>query len=88
MKRFIEVIGEFANSTIDQEEEKGADKETTSWEDTMARRKILQLKGNTIPCWLVPLERIFNKDGGTSKSMAPEMDDQVEECNIDSEDEP
>lgn len=41
--------------------------------------KFLQLKGNTIPHRLVPLERLFNKDDIVVKQMAPEMDDQVQE---------
>lgn len=59
VKRIIEVIGEFSNSTIDQEEEKEVDQKTTSWEDTLVGHKILQLKANTIPRGLVPLEIIL-----------------------------
>lgn len=44
----------------------------------MAGRKILQLKGNSIPLRLVLLEIIFNKDDVASKPMALEMEDQVE----------
>lgn len=42
----------------------------------------LQLKGNSIPHGLVPLERLSNKDDIASKQMAPDKDDQVEDCNI------
>jgi len=87
MKRFLEIIGEFANSTIIQEEEE-AYQETTSWEYIVAGCKILQLKWNTIRRGLVPLEKIFNKDDVTSKPMALEIDDQVENCNIGLEEEP
>lgn len=45
----------------------------------MARHKIISLKGNTIPGGLVPLERLFNKDDATSKPMALEMNEQVED---------
>lgn len=55
VKRFIEVVGEFANSTIDQGEENEAYQEPTSWEDTIAGHKILQLKGNIMPRGLVPI---------------------------------
>lgn len=54
----------------------------------MVGHKILQLKGNTIPRGLVQLERIFNKDDIASKPMTPEIYDQVEDCNIGSEEEP
>ena len=82
----VEVTREFARSTIDQEEE--VDQEATPWKDAVAGPKILQLKGNTIPCGLVPLERLFNKDDIATKQRAPEMDDQVQYYNIGSEEEP
>lgn len=62
VKRFIKVVGDFAHSTIEEEEEEEAEQEATPWKDTVAGQKNLQLKGNTIPRGLVPLERIFNKD--------------------------
>lgn len=58
------------------------------WKDTVAGKKNLQLKGNTIPRGLVPLERIFNKYDMASKPMAPEKDEQVEDYNIGTEEEP
>lgn len=90
MKQFIEVIWEFSNSTIDQEEEEEeeADQEAASWKDAVARHKILQLKGSTIPRGLVPLEMLFNTDGIVIKQIAPEMDDQVQDCNIGLAEEP
>lgn len=54
----------------------------------MVGKNILQLKGNTIPCGLVPLEGLFNKDDIASKQMAPEKDEKVEDCNIGSKEEP
>ena len=71
------------HSTIDQEEEE-AYQEATSWKDTVARHKILQLKENTIPHGLVPMERIFSKDDIASKPMTLEIEDQVEDYNINS----
>ena len=56
-------------------------------EDTLVGQKILQLEGNTIPLGPVPLEILFNKNDVASKPMALEMDEQVEDCNIVSEDE-
>lgn len=88
MKIFIKVIGEFAHSTIDQEEEEEEYQEDTPWKDIVAGSKILQLKGNTIPCGLVPLEMLFNKDDIVSKPIALEIDDRIEDCNIGSEEEP
>lgn len=54
----------------------------------MVGKNILQLKGNNIPHGLVPLEIIFNKDDITSKQMAPNKDEQVEDCNVILEEEP
>ena len=54
----------------------------------MVGQKKLQLNGNTIPGGLVPSEIIFNKDDIASKQMAPEKDEQVEDCNIRSKEEP
>lgn len=51
----------------------------------MVGHKILKLKGNTIPHGLVPLERLFSKNDVASKPTTPEMDEQVEYCNIGSE---
>lgn len=78
VKRFIEFNWEFSHSTINQEEEE-ENQEATLWKDTVFGPKILQLKGNTIPCGLVPLERLFNKENIVSKTMAPEIDNQVED---------
>ena len=55
---------------------------------TVAGQKNLQIEGNTIPCVLVPLERLFNKNDVASKPMAPKMDEQVVDCNIVSKDKP
>lgn len=54
----------------------------------MVGHKNLQLKGDTIPRGLLPLEILFNNDVLASKPMASEMNKQVEYCNIVSEDEP
>lgn len=48
---------------------------------------ILKLKGNIIPRGLVPIDRLFNKNYVASKPTTPEMDKQVEDCNIGLEDE-
>lgn len=81
-KRFIEVVGEFSHSIIEQQQE------ATLWKDIMVGQKILQLKENTIPRGLVPLERIFNKDDIASKQTTPEKEETVEYCNIGLEEEP
>lgn len=47
----------------------------------------MELKGKTIPRGLVPLERLFKKNDVASKPTEEGADEQVEYCNIGSEDE-
>lgn len=54
----------------------------------LAGQKIIHLEGNTIPRGLAPLEKLFNHKDAASRAMTMEMDGQVEDCNIGSEDEP
>lgn len=63
------------------------EEKTSTWEETIAEHTVLQLKGNTIPHGLVPLERLFNKNDVASKPTEQGMDEQVEGCNIGSKDE-
>lgn len=88
IKWFIEVVGELTSSTIDLEEKKEAYQEPTSWENTVDGQKNLHLEGNAIPRGLVPLEKLYNQNDVASKEMALEMDQEVEDFNIGSEDEP
>lgn len=63
----MEVIGEFSNLVIDQEDEDVVDEHQFSWGETIAGHKILQLKGNTIPKGLVSLKRFFNPNDVATK---------------------
>ena len=85
----MEMSGEFENVKIDQEnmfekEESACLKYLTH----LAGRDIIQLKSNTIPRGLVPLEELFdNNDVARNPKVAP-SDAEVEECNIGIEKEP
>ena len=58
----MELIGEFSNSLIDQDQNDEVDYTVEYSENTIVKHKIIELKGNFIPKGLVPLERIFSKD--------------------------
>ena len=80
--------GEFENIKIDQEnmndKKESAEPEPT-YLTQLAGKYIIQLKSNSFPRGLVPLEDIFdNNDVAKSPKVAP-RDDEVEECNIGTE---
>ena len=62
IKRFLDLIGEFSNSLIDQDQEDEAEYAVEYSENTIVGHKIIELKENFILNGLVPLERIFSKD--------------------------
>ena len=82
---------EFENIKIDQENMNDK-KESAELEPTdltqLAGRDIIQLKSNSFPRGLVPLEDIFDSnDVAKSPKVAP-RDDEVDECNIGTEKDP
>lgn len=81
IKDFLEVIGEFANLEIDQEEE--AEEEHTdglSFKGLIGNQKILQLKDNVIPKGLVPLERLFNANDAANNPKKIDLEEDLKEC--------
>lgn len=88
IKHFMEAIGEFPNSVIDQEDEKVIDEQQVSLGETITGHKILQLKVNTIPRSLVPLERLFNSNDVAIKPTKQELEEKVEGCNIGTKQDP
>ena len=90
----MEMSREFENVNIDQEnmfeKEENAElvPESPKYLTQLAGKDIIQLKSNTIPRGLVPLEELFdNNDVAKSPKVAP-VDVEVEECNIGTEQEP
>ena len=83
--------GEFENFKIDQENmyNKGESaKPEPTYLTQLAGKDIIQLKSNSFPRGLVPLEEIFDSnDVEKSPKVAP-RDDEVEECNIGTEKDP
>jgi len=45
----MEVIGEFSNFVVYQEEEEIIYEHPTTWEERIVGQNVLQLKGNSIP---------------------------------------
>jgi hypothetical protein len=91
INRFLQTSSEFENLKIDQENMNDK-KESAELEPTyltqLAGKDIIQLKSNSFPRGLVPLEDIFyNNDVAISPKVAP-RDDEVEECNIGIETDP
>ena len=81
----------FENLNIDQENmnEKGESAEPKpTYLTQLAGKYIIQLKSNSFPRGLVPLEDIFDSnDVAKSPKVAP-RDDDAEECNIGTEEDP
>ena len=91
INRFLQMSGEFENLTIDQnnmnEDESSVGPEPT-YLTQLVGKDIIQLKSNSFPRGLVPLEDIFdNNDVAKSPRVTP-RDDEVEECNIGTEADP
>ena len=85
INRFLQMSGEFENLKIDQENMNDK-KENIETEPTyltqLAGKDIIQLKSNSFPRGLVPLEDIFySNDVAKSPKVSP-RDDKVEECKI------
>ena len=59
IKKFLELIGEFSTSFIDDDEDVEIDQLPSFSENSIVNHNIIELKGNFIPKGLVPLEVIF-----------------------------
>ena len=83
--------GEFESLKINQEnifEKEESAEPDPEYLTQLAGKDIIQLKSNTIPRGLLPLEEIFDSnDVARSPKVAP-SDVEVEECNIGTEKEP
>jgi hypothetical protein len=93
ISRFMEMSEEFENVSIDQEnmfEKENAEPvpESPEYLTQLEGKDIIQLKSNTIPRGLVPLEELFdNNDVARNPKVGPN-DVEVEDCNIGTEQEP
>ena len=62
VQKFLECIGEFSESQIDEEEESFESPDKASYKNMIAGQEIIDLKTNHIPRGLVPLERLFDNN--------------------------
>ena len=91
INKLLQMSREFENSKIDQDnmnEDENSAKSEPAYLTQLTGNDIIQLKSNSFPRGLVPLEDIFdNNDVAKSLRLAP-RDDEVEECNIGTEKDP
>ena len=88
INRFLQMSGEFGNLKIDQEnmhDKKESAKPELAHLTQLAGKDIIQLKSNSFPRGLVPLEDIFDSNDVAKIPEVAPRDDEVEECNIGTE---
>ena len=81
----MEMSSEFKNIKLDQEnmfEEGESAKPNPKYLTQLAGKDIIQLKSNTIPRGLVPLEEYFDSNDVARSPKVAASDVEVEECNI------
>ena len=91
INRFLQMSGEFENLTIDQNN-MNEDVSSVELEPTyltqLTGKDIIQLKSNSFPRGVVPLEDIFDNTDVTKSPRVTPRDDEVEECNVGTEADP
>jgi ribonuclease HI len=83
---FLKTIEEFSNNSIDQDNEDD-DVEVhvaNVFQDNVGGHKIIELKTNNIPKFLVPLERLFDHNDVSIKDVIHTEKTNVVDCNISS----
>jgi hypothetical protein len=88
IKQFLEMVDEFSETHIDQENQndpawimqEGENPE--KFKDKIANHKMLVLKNNQIPKGLIPLERLFDQNDIPLKSTLQPQPEEVEDCNV------
>jgi hypothetical protein len=91
---FLLMSDKFANTNIHEECCKDEDKSTDAqnnddpFQNQIAGRDIIQLKNNIIPKGWVPLKKIFDKNDVAKNPKITASEEDVEECNIRTEENP
>ena len=93
IKDFLEMLGEFSNLEIDQEDGiEGVQEDESSknlpLKNSIGDQKIMQLKNNVIPKGLVPLERLLNTNDVVIDTKKTNSEDGLEDCNLGTEQQP
>ena len=82
LSRFIQVIAEFYDMHIDQENLNVEESQRPKLKEKMRKQSIVQLPNNYIPRGLVPLEALFDHNDVPFKPVQREKDPFVHEHNI------
>jgi ribonuclease HI len=88
IRKFLEMVDEFSETHIDQENQndpawimqEGEDPQ--EFQNNISNHRMLILKNNHIPKGLIPLERLFNHDDIPLKSTLQPQPEEVEDCDI------
>jgi hypothetical protein len=94
IRKFLEMVDEFAKPHIDQENQndhtwimqEGEDPQ--GFQERISNNHMLVLKNNQIPKGLIPLERLFDQNDMPLKSALLPQSEEVEDCDIGIEEEP
>jgi ribonuclease HI len=94
IRKFLEMVDDFAETHIDQENQnyhtwimqEGEDPQ--GFQEKIANHRMLVLKSNQIPKGLIPLERLFNQNDMPLKSNFQPQPEEVEDYDIGTKEEP
>ena len=88
LTRFLNVIDEFADLEIDEDNENEQATEKTRFKSKIGAHEIVQLSSNRIPKGLVPLEKRFDNNDVAVKVEKSEEESDVCPLNLSSESDP
>ena len=88
VNRFLQVIDEFSETQIDQENEALEESLQSQLKNKISKISIVQLPSNHIPKGLVPLEKMFEQNDVPYKAAQKEDQSAVHKHNIGSPDHP
>jgi hypothetical protein len=94
IRKFLEMVDDFAETYIDQENrndhtwitQEGEDPQ--EFQENITNHRMLVLKNNQIPKGLIHLERIFDQNDMPLKSTLQPQPEEVEDCDIGTKEEP
>jgi hypothetical protein len=94
IKQFLEMVDEFSETHIDQENQNDPawimqeGENPKKFQDKIANHHMLLLKNNQIPRGLIPLERLFDQDDiPLNSTLRPQLEE-VEDCNVGTNEDP
>ena len=94
IRQFLEMVDEFSETHIDQENQNDPaqvmqeGEDPREFQDNIDNHHMLVLKNNHIPKGLIPLERLFDHEYNTLKSTLQPQPEEVEDCDIGTKENP